>query len=209
MLYAPNPKPTLAGFVIYTLPALLALGAALFVLLVRRRAPGRAEQGAILLGLTAALAMIAPVVMSVLQSGVPYDIRYTSAGFPFYCGLVAIGATLISAARAARGGRRRDARRRPRVTAHQLFKPYKEDWRGALRMGRRGRAPGRRHSSFHGDPGADTWAVYHPRRPRSACQTRGRARGTAAGRVWLFVYSRTVIAERAGHATAAALERHG
>jgi hypothetical protein len=207
---APTSRPRHVGLVLYTLPALLAVWPVL-LLLARRRALGRSEQGVIVLGVTAVLAMTGPVAIAMLVPGVPYDIRYTSPGIGFYCGLVAIGAMRL----------------RPnglRWTAIALmlafalvslrtnyFTPYKENWRDSLawlaadvRAGDvtifvpQGRSP-------------TTWFVYNPHRPPPVHVPVEEVleRTSAHGRVWLFAYGRTLYAASKGREAAAELERNG
>ena len=210
LLYPPDTKPRYAGIVLYTLPALLAVASPLRVLLTRPRSLGREEWGVIFLAVCAALSMVGPVAMAVLLHNVPYDIRYTSPGFGFYCGLVAIGALRL-----------RPAAVRWAAIALMLvfglmalrtnyFEPYKEDWRGAYAwLAESVRAddvtvfvPQRRPPP--------SWVVYHPSRPHPPyAQLEDVLERTPAGRVWLFVYGRTALGERSGRDAAVALERSG
>jgi len=210
LLSAPALRPRLAGFVLYTLPALLAVSP-LLLLLARRRSLGREERALILLGVTALLTMAGPVALAVLLRDVPYDIRYTSPGIGFYCGLVAIGAMRL-----------RPNSLRWAAIALMLafgllslranyFMPYKENWRDSLAwLAEEARPQDIAVFVPYGSP-PNTWSVYHPDRspPAHARLEEVLERKPAAGRVWLLAYGRVEWAAQRGREAAAELQRNG
>jgi len=209
LMSAPPSGTALVGLFVYGLPAVLALYP--FFLVLLRRAPLNGdERGLVLLGAASLVCMAGPVIMSIVLSGVPYDIRYTSPGIGFYCGLVAIGVMRLEP-------------RRVRWQAVTLmltfglisfnanyFKPYKENWRDSLAWVAGSVRPGdvAVFVPFGSPPNA--WEVYHPAgTPLSYAPLGAVLERQPSGRVWLLAYGRVEWAAKQGRDASAALERKG
>ena len=210
LVAASDARPRYAAMVLYTLPALLAVATPLVVLLTRRRSLQREEPGVLLLACCAGLAMLGPVAANVLFGDIPYDLRYTSPGIAFFCGLVAIGAlrlhpvllrrtAIVMMLAFALGGLHTN-----------YFKPYKENWRDALAwLAVEVRPDDITVFVPRGSP-PTAWTVYHPDRPSPAYAPLEEVLAhRPAGRVWLFTGSRTGVAAKRGHEAAVQLEQSG